>query len=79
MWKNQTTAPVMGISAASGVIFAESSNGDLTGYRSSGELIWLDRAGNALATAPSIADNAVVIGAGDAALYVYTPYGVPMS
>jgi outer membrane protein assembly factor BamB len=79
MWKNQTTAPVMGISAASGVIFAESSNGDLTGYRSSGDLIWLDRAGNALATAPAVADNAVVIGAGDGALYVYTPYGMPMS
>jgi outer membrane protein assembly factor BamB len=78
-WQNQTTAPVTGISAAQAVVFAESSNGDLTGYRTSGEVIWLDKAGNALGTAPAVADNAVIIGGGDDALYVYTPYGVPMS
>lgn len=61
------------------VKFAESSNGDVTGYRTCGEVIWLDRAGSALATTPAIADNAVVIGTGDDALCVYTPYGVPMT
>jgi outer membrane protein assembly factor BamB len=78
-WTHPTSGPVIGISSTSGLVFAESNNGIITGYRLGGEQVWIAQAGGSLSTTPAISDNAVIVGAGDAALYVYTPYGIPMT
>jgi outer membrane protein assembly factor BamB len=78
LWKASTGAPVTGVSATVDMVFIESSNGTASGFRDAGELVWLAKAGTVLSGTPAISDNAVLIGAGDKGLYVYTPYGLPM-
>jgi hypothetical protein len=48
------------------------------GYRPSGFGTWLAHTGAGLYGTPAVVDNAVIIGAGDSGLYVYTPFGLPM-
>ncbi|MGC8465442.1 MAG: PQQ-binding-like beta-propeller repeat protein [Acidimicrobiales bacterium] len=77
-WSYQTPSAVTGVSATVGLIFANSSNGVVTGYRNKGENVWISPPMSALTGAPAISDNAIVIGGGDGTLSVYTPYGLPM-
>lgn len=79
LWKASTGAAVTGVSATVDLVFAESSNGTASGFRDAGELVWLAQVGTVLSGTPAISDNAVLIGAGDKGLYVYTPYGLPMT
>jgi outer membrane protein assembly factor BamB len=78
-WQVSTGAAVTGVSATVGLVFTESSNGTVSGYRNSGELTWQSQAGTALSGTPAICDNAVLIGSGNTGLYVYTPFGAPMT
>lgn len=78
LWKASTGAPVTGVSATVDIVFIESANGTASGFRDAGELVWLAQVGTVLSGTPAISDNAVLIGAGDKGLYVYTPYGLPM-
>lgn len=72
-------AGVTGVAATVGVVFAECSDGTLNGYRNRGELVWLDKAGSSLFGTPAISDNAVLVGSGNTGLYVFTPFGLPMT
>ena len=79
-WTVQTHGAITGISTTSGLIYAESANGWITGFRpGSTETVWLAQTGAGLSTTPSISDNAVIVGAGDGSLRVYTPYTEPMN
>jgi outer membrane protein assembly factor BamB len=71
-------AAVTGVAATVGLVFAECSDGTITGYRDGGELVWVARAGSAMFGTPTISDNAVLIGSGNHGLYVFTPFGLPM-
>jgi hypothetical protein len=71
-------AAVTGVAATVGLVFAECSDGTITGYRNGGELVWVARAGSAMFGTPTISDNAVLIGSGNHGLYVFTPFGLPM-
>ncbi len=77
-WSYQTPSAVTGVSATVGLIFANSSDGIVTGYRNKGENVWISPPMSALTGAPAISDNAIVIGGGNGTLSVYTPYGLPM-
>jgi outer membrane protein assembly factor BamB len=72
-------AGVTGVSATVGLAFAECSDGTLNGYRNGGELVWLNKAGSSLFGTPAISDNAVLVGSGNTGLYVFTPFGLPMT
>jgi hypothetical protein len=50
----------------------------VAGYRPSGAGAWLASTGAGLSGTPAVVDNAVIVGAGDTGLYVYTPNGLPM-
>jgi uncharacterized phage protein gp47/JayE len=51
----------------------------VSGFRTGGENVWLAQTQATLSGTPSISDNAVLVGAGDGGLWIYTPYGLPMS
>jgi outer membrane protein assembly factor BamB len=78
MWSVPLAGPVTGVSVTDGMLFTESSDGTVTGLRSSGEIVWLAKAGSALAGSPAIMDNAVFVGSENDGLYAYTPYGEPV-
>ncbi len=78
-WQYATSSAVTGVSATVGMVFAESAAGTMYGFRSRGENVWLAQAGTTLSGTPALADNAVVVGAGDSGLYIYTPFGLPMT
>lgn len=78
-WKYPTSAAVTGVVATVGMLFAEASDGTMYGFRSRGENVWLAAAGTSLFGTPALSDNAVVVGAGDSGLYIYTPFGLPMT
>jgi outer membrane protein assembly factor BamB len=73
------TAAVTGVAATVGLVFLECSDGSITGYRNGGELVWVAKAGSSMAGTPAISDNAVLIGSGNDGLYVFTPFGLPMT
>lgn len=77
LWTDVLAGPVTGVSVTGGMLFTESSNGTVTGLRILGEIVWLAKTGAALAGTPVIVDNAVFAGAGNHALYCYTPFGEP--
>jgi outer membrane protein assembly factor BamB len=65
------------LSVTSGMLFAESSDGEVSGLRIGGEVVWLAKAGSGLAGTPVIMDNAVFVGSQDDGMYAFTPYGEP--
>jgi outer membrane protein assembly factor BamB len=77
MWSEPLAGPVTGVSATSGMLFTESSNGTVTGLRIGGEVVWLHKTGAGLAGTPAISDNSVFVGGEDNGLYCFTPYGEP--
>lgn len=77
-WQVKAPGPVTGVAEVTGVTFIECTNGAVAGYRSSGENVWLAQTGAGLSGTPAIVDNAVIVGAGDSGLYVYTPFAQPM-
>ena len=78
-WAMPTGSPVTGVTSTIGMVFCESANGTASAYRVKvGELVWLFHAAGALATAPALSDNGVVMGGEDTGLYVDTPFGLPM-
>ncbi len=78
LWTYHTAGPVTGVSATDDLVFTESSQGTLNGFRVSGDNVWLAEAGPTLYGTAAVSDNAVIVGAGDGGLYVFTPYGLPM-
>src|SRR6202011_249194 len=74
-WQDKAAGPVTGISITGGILFIECSNGTVAGYRVKGENVWLAQTGAGLSGTPAIVDNAIILGAGDSGLYVYTPFG----
>jgi outer membrane protein assembly factor BamB len=72
-------AAVTGVAATIGQVFLECSDGSLAGYRNGGEPVWAAKAGSAMFGTPTISDNAVLIGSGNHGLYVFTPFGLPMT
>jgi outer membrane protein assembly factor BamB len=77
-WQKTAPGAVTGVAATSGIIFLECANGDVVGYRPSGALSWETSTGAGLSGTPAIVDNAVIVGAEDTGLYVFTPFGLPM-
>ncbi len=77
MWSEPLAGPVTGLSVTSGMLFAESSNGTVSGLRTSGEVVWLAKAGSGLSGTPVIMDNAVFVGSQNNGMYCFTPYGEP--
>ena len=77
MWSEPLAGPITGLSVTSGMLFAESSNGEVSGLRIGGEVVWLAKAGTGLAGTPVIMDNAVFVGSQDNGMYAFTPYGEP--
>jgi outer membrane protein assembly factor BamB len=77
-WQDKTPGAVTGIAVTSGFFYIECANGTVAGYRVKGLNVWLAQTGAGLSGTPAIVDNAVIIGAGDSNLYVYTPFGLPM-
>jgi outer membrane protein assembly factor BamB len=77
-WKDKASGAVTGIAVTGGILFIECANGAVAGYRVSGESVWLGQTGAGLSGTPAIVDNAVILGAGDSGLYVYTPFALPM-
>jgi outer membrane protein assembly factor BamB len=77
-WQDTAPGPVTGTSVTGGMVTIECSNGMVAGYRSVGENTWLAHTGAALSGSPAIVDNAVIVGAGDSGLYVYTAFAQPM-
>lgn len=67
-----------GIAVTGGILFVEYANGKVGGYRPTGFGTWTAQTGAGLYGTPAIVDNAVIVGAGDGSLYVYTPFGLPM-
>jgi outer membrane protein assembly factor BamB len=78
VWSVPLAGPVTGVSVTDGMLFAESSEGTVTGLRVSGGIVWLAKAGSALAGSPAIMDNAVFVGSENDGLYAYTPFGEPV-
>jgi outer membrane protein assembly factor BamB len=78
IWKRTAPGAVTGVAATSGMVFLECANGVVAGYRPSGAGAWLASTGAGLSGTPAVVDNAVIVGAGDTGLYVYTPNGLPM-
>jgi len=78
VWSVPLAGPVTGVSVTDGMLFTESSEGTVTGLRVSGEVVWLAKAGSALAGSPAIMDNAVFVGSENDGLYAYTPFGEPV-
>ncbi len=77
MWSEPLAGPITGLSVTSGMLFAESSNGEVSGLRIGGEVVWLAKAGAGLTGTPVIMDNAVFVGSQDDGMYAFTPYGEP--
>jgi outer membrane protein assembly factor BamB len=77
MWAEPLAGPVTGVSVTDGMLFAESSNGTVTGLRIGGEVVWLAKTGTGLSGTPVIMDNSVFVGAEDSGLYCFTPFGEP--
>jgi len=77
LWSEPLAGPITGLSVTSGMLFAESSNGEVSGLRIGGEVVWLAKAGPGLAGTPVIMDNAVFVGSQDDGMYAFTPYGEP--
>lgn len=77
-WKDNAAAGVTGVAVTNGILFIECANGTVAGYRIGGENVWLANTRAELSGTPSIVDNAVIVGAGNSGLYVYTPFGRPM-
>jgi outer membrane protein assembly factor BamB len=77
-WKHSEPGAVTGVAVTEGLVFLECANGDVVGYRPSGAGAWLATTGAGLSGTPAVVDNAVIIGAGDTGLYVYTPFALPM-
>jgi outer membrane protein assembly factor BamB len=77
-WQKKASGPVTGIGMVYGILFLECSNGYVGAYRLSGQGAWVTRTGAGLSGTPAVVDNAVIVGAGDSALYVYTPFAEPM-
>ena len=77
-WSVPLAGPVTGVSATDGMVFAESSEGTVTGLRVSSTIVWLAKAGSALAGSPAVMDNAVFVGSENDGLYAYTPFGEPV-
>jgi outer membrane protein assembly factor BamB len=71
--------PVTGVSVTAGLVWLETSNGHVDAWRDGGEIVWTATTGAGLSGTPSVVDNAVIVGAGDDNLYVYTPFGMPMT
>jgi outer membrane protein assembly factor BamB len=78
-WQEHARGPVTGLGMIGGMMFVESSNGDVASYRAGGSPVWVKRTGAGLSGTPAIVDNALIVGAGDSALYVYTPFAEPMT
>jgi outer membrane protein assembly factor BamB len=78
IWSDPLAGPVTGVSVTDGMLFTESSDGTVTGLRIGGEVVWLAKAGSALAGSPAIMDNAVFVGSENDGLYAYTPFGEPV-
>jgi outer membrane protein assembly factor BamB len=78
MWAEPLAGPVTGVSVTDGMLFAESSNGTVTGLRIGGEVVWLAKTGAGLSGTPVIMDNSVFVGAEDGGLYCFTPFGEPV-
>lgn len=72
-------AAITGVAATIGQVFLECSDGSFTGYRNGGEPVWFAQAGSSMSGTPAISDNAVLIGSGNHGLYVFTPFGLPMT
>jgi eukaryotic-like serine/threonine-protein kinase len=80
LWKASSGSAVTGVSGTQGLVFAESANGTFSGYRyGGGYLAWLTDVGSAFSGTPTVSDDAVIVGAGNGDLYVYTTYGLPMT
>ena len=77
MWSEPLAGPITGLSTTDGMLFAESSNGEVSGLRIGGEVVWLARAGAGLAGTPVIMDNGVFVGSQNDGMYAFTPYGQP--
>jgi outer membrane protein assembly factor BamB len=73
------TAAVTGVAATVGIVFLECSDGSINAYRNAGDLVWEHQVGSSLYGTPAISDNAVLIGSGNHGLYVFTPFGLPMT
>jgi outer membrane protein assembly factor BamB len=74
------SGPVTGISVTGGILFEESSDGGVGAWRTSAENVWVAKTGAGTSSGtPAIVDNAVIFGAGDGDLYVYTPFALPMT
>jgi len=78
-WAQPTAGPVTGVAGTVGLVFIESSTGTVSGFRTGGENVWLAETQATLSGTPTISDNAVLVGAGDGGLWIYTPYGLPMN
>jgi outer membrane protein assembly factor BamB len=78
IWERTAPGAVTCIAATSGMIFLGCANGDVAGYRPTGPLEWLAPTGAGLYGTPAVVDNAVIVGAEDTGLYVFTPFGLPM-
>jgi len=77
-WRDTAPGAVTGVAITGGILFIECANGELGGYRTKGENVWLGQTSAGLSGAPAIVDNAIIVGAGDSGLYVYTPFALPM-
>lgn len=77
-WQEAARGAVTGIGMIGGMLFVESANGFVASYRVGGSPVWEARTAAGLSGMPTLVDNAVVVGAGDSALYVYTPFAQPM-
>ena len=77
IWSEALAGPITGVSTTDRMLFAESSNGTVSGLRIGGEVVWLAKTGAGLAGTPVIVNNTVFVGAQDDGLYAFTPYGEP--
>lgn len=70
--------PITGVSATDGLVFVESANGALNGYRGSSDGVWVAQSAAGLDGTVAICDNGVVVAGEDGAISVYSPYGLPL-
>ena len=78
LWNATVASGITGVSSTIGLIFVESSNGALNGFRTSGEDVWVAQSAAGLAGTVAVCDNGVVVGGEDGAISVYSPYGLPL-
>ncbi len=71
-------APIVGVGAADGIIFAETSNGFVKATRAYTSLtVWSHWIGSPLASAPVLVDGTVYVSTEEGNLYAFTTFGQP--